>query len=389
MNECYDVIVVGAGPAGSTAARFAAEGGASVLMLEKDRDVGYPVRCGEAVNKSSVEEFIAPDCRWIAAEVDRFRLVAPNGTIVEPDLGAVSGYILERRIFDYELARMASSVGVHVLTKAYVNELIRTNGKVEGVKFSHNGQAREVRAKTVIGADGVESRVGKWAGLNTTTSVRDMQSCVQMTLSNIEIEEGVCYFYFGSKYAPCGYSWVFPKGKNSANVGLGISAYAAKLRSASSYLEEFVERHFPKAAVLTTVAGGVPCAQTLKHIVADGVMLVGDAAHQVNPMSGGGICSGMIAGKMAGQIAAKAIRERDLCLIYEYEEAWDERLGKQHRVYYRIKGAVNRLSDKALDSIAESFQKLEPGKTNLFNIFRVALAGHPKLLLDLPKLFLH
>jgi len=388
MNEYYDVIVVGAGPAGSTAARYAAEGGASVLMLEKDRDVGYPVRCGEAVRKSGLEEFITPDPRWIASEVKHFKLVAPNGAIVEPNLGADAGYILERRIFDYELARQASQFGVKVLTKAYVNGLIKRNGRVEGVRFAHNGHEREVCSQIVIGADGVESRVGRWAGLNTTTSIFDMQSCVQMTLSNIEVEDGTCYFYFGTNYAPSGYLWIFPKGKNSANVGLGISTYAAKRRSPISYLEEFVQKRFPKAAVLTTVAGGVPCAQTLEHIVADGVMLVGDAAHQVNPMSGGGIISGMIGGKIAGQIAAKAIRERNLDLIYEYEEEWDNRLGKRHRIYYHIKEVVNKLSDDTLNSIAETLQKIEPGKITLFQIFKTALINQPKLILDLPKLFM-
>ncbi len=101
MNDNYDVIVVGAGPAGSTAARFAAAGGASVLMLEKDRDVGYPVRCGEAVSHEGVVQFIQPDDRWIAARCDRFRLISPSGQSVIPRLDGLA-YVLERRIFDYE-----------------------------------------------------------------------------------------------------------------------------------------------------------------------------------------------------------------------------------------------------------------------------------------------
>ena len=89
MKNSYDVIVIGAGPTGTTAARYAAEHGASVLVLEKDRDVGYPVRCGEAVSHDGVIQFIDPDPRWIAATVTKFRLVAPNGHSVVPRLDGV------------------------------------------------------------------------------------------------------------------------------------------------------------------------------------------------------------------------------------------------------------------------------------------------------------
>ena len=127
MKNQYDIIVVGSGPAGSMAARFAAEQGVSVLMLEKDRDVGYPVRCGEAVNKKGVEEFIASNDKWIAAKINKFSLNSPDGTEVVIEFQE-TGYILERRIFDYELAKTASNAGAEILTRAYANGLLFANG---------------------------------------------------------------------------------------------------------------------------------------------------------------------------------------------------------------------------------------------------------------------
>ncbi|MEK6756160.1 MAG: NAD(P)/FAD-dependent oxidoreductase, partial [Bacteroidota bacterium] len=157
MRESYDVIVVGAGPAGSTASRYAAAGGASVLVLEKDRDVGYPVRCGEAVSHEGVVQFIEPDPRWIAATVSKFRIVVPDGNSIVPRLDGI-GYVLERRVFDYELAKVAAREGAEVVTKAYVYDLIKSNGEVSGVRALVKDRKVDIRAKIVIGADGVESR---------------------------------------------------------------------------------------------------------------------------------------------------------------------------------------------------------------------------------------
>jgi digeranylgeranylglycerophospholipid reductase len=386
MREEYDIIVVGAGPAGSTAARYAAAGGASVLMLEKDRDVGYPVRCGEAVSHEGVVQFIEPDPRWIAATVSKFRIVVPDGSSIVPRLDG-TGYVLERRIFDYELAKLAAREGADVVTKAYVYDLVRTNGDVRGVRALINDRRLEVRAKIVIAADGVESRVGKWAGIDTTCHIRDMESCAQMTLTGVTVDEGILDFCFGKEIAPGGYVWVFPKGKDSANVGIGISVERAKEKSAIRYLEEFVARRFPRASVLTRIAGGVPCATTCDEIVRGNVMLVGDAAHQVNPVSGGGIISGMIGGMIAGQVAVEALQKDGLAHLKEYEKRWHKRLGWRHEVFYRVKEAIYRFSDETLNKLCDDACRLPEEKRTVGSIFRTALWNKPSLLLDIAKVF--
>jgi digeranylgeranylglycerophospholipid reductase len=386
MKSEYDIIVVGAGPAGSTAARYAAAGGARVLMLEKDRDVGYPVRCGEAVSHEGVIQFIAPDPKWIASTVTKFRLVAPNGHSVVPRLDG-AGYVLERRIFDYEVAKLAANEGAEIVTKAYVYDLLRENGAITGVRALIKDKKVDIRAAVIIGADGVESRIGKMAGIDTTCHIRDMESCAQMTLSGVDVDEDVLEFYFGDTVSPGGYLWVFPKGKDTANVGLGLSVEEAKKKSAIRYLQEFVEKKYPNAAMLTHIAGGVPCAKTCDRIVHQNVILVGDAAHQVNPVSGGGIISGMIGGMIGGEVAADAVKRGSLDHLNEYEKRWQKRLGWRHEVFYNIKTAISNFDDATLNNICDSALRLPEAKRTLGGIFRTALWNQPSMLIDVAKVF--
>lgn len=387
MNSLYDIIIVGAGPAGTTAARYAAAAGASVLVLEKDRDVGYPVRCGEAVAHEGVVQFIQPDKKWIAALIDKFRIIAPDGNSTIPSLEG-GGYVLERRIFDYELAKLAIRQGAEVVTKAYVYDLVREDDQIVGVRALIKDEKVEFRCKVVIAADGVESRVGKWAGIDTTCHIRDMESCAQLTLVGVTVDPNILDFYFGDEIAPGGYLWVFPKGKNTANVGIGVNVEQAKEKSALKFLEEFVAKKFPRAAILTRIAGGVPCAKTLPTLVNNNVMLVGDAAHQVNPVSGGGIISGMIGGMMAGQVAAEAIRENKLAHLVEYETRWQKRLGWRHEIFYSLKEAIARLTDQTLNKMVERMQNLAPEKRTLGALFRAALWEQPSMLLQVARVYL-
>jgi digeranylgeranylglycerophospholipid reductase len=386
MRDSYDVVVVGAGPSGSTAARYAAMNGAKVLVLEKDREVGVPVRCGEAVDHEGLIQFLQPDKKFIAAEIRNFKLVAPNGKVVKPNIEGV-GYILDRKVFDYELARIAADEGAEVITKAYVDGITRNDGTVSGVSVQYHGEQLLIKSKIVIGADGVESRVGRWAGIDTTVSMHDMESAAQVTAANIDVEDDTCYFYFGQRYAPGGYLWIFPKGNKTANIGLGVAADESKKKHALRFLDEFMQENFPDASILTKLAGGVPCAESLEKMTANGLMLVGDAAHQVNPVSGGGIISGMIGGRIAGKIAAQIVAQNNMSLMEDYEKEWKGSLGDRHDRYYKIKKVIYKFRDNDLDSIADAITKLPEAQQTLGNLFKQAVIKHPSLIVDVMKLF--
>ena len=389
LQNKYDIVVVGGGPAGSMAAWEAAKVGVSVCMLEKDRDIGYPVRCGEAAGESGLRQFVEIENSWIAEKITSVKLVSPNLTSVDIDFAAETGYILNRRIFDYDLSRHAANAGAEVYTKAYVKNVLANNGEVNGVVLDYLGEEKQIQAKIVIGADGLTSRVGRWAGLKTLVRMKDMESAVQYSVANVDIEPNKMIMYVGRNHAPGGYIWVFPKGKKFANIGIGISGKYSKHKSAQKYLDEFMEREYPDAAILTTMCGGVPCAKPMEKPVADGIMLVGDAAHQINPMTGGGIVAGMKGGWIAGQVAAEAIKKNDYSedSLLEYPKRMRKDFGKNHERFYKIKEVTEKLTNEELDSIAEKVLSIPHNKRTLTSVFKAAVFKKPTLIIDVLKVF--
>ena len=389
MKDKYDVIIVGGGPTGSMAGIEIAKSGYSVCILEKTRDIGYPVRCGEAVGHSGLLQFMEPKANWIASKIMSIKLVSPKEHEVNIKFNKETGYILNRRVFDYDLCQMAVDYGAEVYTKAYVKGLIKNNGYIKGVKVDFLDQSKELSAKIVIGADGIDSRVGRWAGIRTNVKMKDMESCIQYTVSNIDVDNEQMVMYVGSNFAPGGYLWIFPKGENLANIGVGISGKFSKKKSAKKYLDEFLEKNYPDVSILTTVCGGVPCASPMKDPVSDGLMLAGDAGRQINPMTGGGIISGMKAGMIAGQVAGEALKENDVSksFLNIYTKRMFKDFGKNYERFYKIKEAVNQLKDSDLDNIAESVLSVPLEKRTLSTVFKKAVFKKPSLIIDVIKIF--
>jgi len=391
MKSNWDVIVVGGGPAGSMSALHSAKYGASVLMLEKDREIGVPVRCAEGVGVVGLQKLIKVDERWIKTKIDKIDIISPNNTSVKVKFDTKdNGYILDRRIFDNDLALLASQSGVTVKTKSYVHGLtFSENGSVNGVKANILGKEVNLSSKIVIGADGVESRIGRFAGLKTALKIRDIGSSVQAVVSGIDIDQNTMKFYVGEKYAPGGYLWIFPKGNNIANIGLGISGNRCDIKKPKDFLGIFLSKHFPNGSILNYVAGGVPLVKTLDKIVTDGLVLIGDAARTVNPISGGGIVSGMNNGKLAGIRVAEAIKENNFTekFLKKYKDDWYKAGGKNHERLYKIKNFILSLTDNDFDHIAKKVSMIPIEKRSVLKVFKLAVWRKPSLILDVVKAF--
>lgn len=387
MREKYDIVVVGAGPAGSMAARAAAKEGAEVMMFDKRRELGVPVQCGEALNEDVLKELdISPDPRWALGKTNAVKLVSPSGIevrIAERKVVGKVGYILDRKIFDKHLAILAAKKGADIMVGTLVDGLILENGKPKGVRARGASGRLEVRAEVIIAADGVGSRVARWAGLNTYLKLDDIETGVQFQMVGVNFESpSMMEHYFGNKIAPGGYCWVFPKGEDMANVGLGVLGSRAERRPIE-YLRDFVAQMpgLSKGKMIEINAGGVPVGGPLKQTVKDNLLVVGDAARQVNALTGGGIDSAMRAGDIAGEVAAKAVAEGDTSekRLGEYEKRWRDLMGKRLERYLKAKNVLVSLTDDDLDRLAKALSDVKFDKISLTDMLKVLIKAHPKL----------
>jgi digeranylgeranylglycerophospholipid reductase len=360
----YDVVVIGAGPAGSITARTLAERGACVLLVEKRPEIGVPVRCGEATGIAGLEQLGARLGKGTVRNRVRGAVIySPSRYRVEFISEEPIGYILDRRLFDKALAHQAADAGAEVMAGTAATGITRKEGRVAGVELRKDGEGETVRCSCVVGADGVESLVGRWAGLSTRSPVRELTSCAEYELVGVELERtDVMEFYFGSRVAPGGYAWVFPKGDGVANVGIGVRGANS---SAIHRLREFIKNmdNLSSGTPTRLVAGGVPVGGPLERTVAQGVLLVGDAARQIDPLTGGGIYNAMHCGAIAGEVLARAVEAEDFSqgFLMEYEDRWRKELGSVLDTCLRLKKILDAMSDEDIDTAARLMGRVNIG----------------------------
>ena len=379
-----DCLVVGAGPAGSVVAKEMASRGHHVMVVEKRQEIGAPKRCAEGITKHGLENFgieIHPLC--ISGRIGGAMLYSPSGKRVTMEGKDMEGYVLERKVFEKWLASEAIKEGAEYMVKAHAIGMERENGMWKVNVQSMDGPL-SIETPLVIGADGVESKVGKWAGLKTVNKITDYHSGIQFEMANVKADENFIHLFFGREVAPLGYAWIFPKAF-SANVGLGVLEKGASMR-AYEYLIKFIKEHdefFSAAQPIEINGGGVPVAH-FTEMVAEGVMLVGDAAQLVNPIHGGGMARAIHSSIMAAEVADDAIRKGDFSKenLMEYERKWESEYGEKTAKLMKLRAFLEKLEDKDFELLADILQG-----EDIFALTQAKLSfmlrkvvTHPKLL---------
>ncbi|HEY3362581.1 MAG TPA: geranylgeranyl reductase family protein [Methanosarcina sp.] len=332
----YDVIIVGAGPAGSTAALYAAENGASVLLLDKKKEIGSPIQCAGFLPDASEVQALLRDSRLpdtlknypdscVLQRIETQRIVPPNCNIKE---FAVRGTVLDRRRYDQFLAEQAARAGAELMIKTRVTKIEGTTVETSGIFGKH-----KIKAKVIIGAEGPNSLVAKSTGLALKPESRETSVAIEYQVRNVDIDPSALEMYFGKDFVPGGYAWIFPEGKGRANVGIGIrSGMAEKGVSAKEYLHRFMRDHplagpkLKNGIIMNVIAGIIPVNGAPERTATENTLIVGDAAGHIFATNGGGIPPAMVAGKVAGETAAEFAAGK--CRLEEYDRRWRAQFGQ-------------------------------------------------------------
>lgn len=314
MAESYDIVVIGAGPAGSSAARAAAQRGAKVLLIDQKQRIGIPVQCAELISKwiSHHAPFIS---RSIIQSFESMVIHLPDHTTFTMKS---PGYMLDRSLFDKELATSAVLAGVEISTGAKAIE-----SSPEGVLIQLGVTKEWVRSKVIIGADGVHSTVARW------TKQPPLKVMVALQYEVILFEpQSHTDIFFHPDYEG-GYGWFFPKGR-TANVGIAvIPQKTARLPDLLNDFLNLLNRsgQLPRIEIVSRTGGSIPC-ETHQQTVFGNILLAGDAAGHAHPITGAGILNAVICGEVAGRIASEAAARGDLNYLEHYETEWREMLGQ-------------------------------------------------------------
>ncbi len=343
----YDVAVVGAGPVGSTVARYIADEGYDVVMFERKRAVGIPLQCAGLLGKRIKDMNILPQ-EYILNEVYGAYLHSPSDNILKVSRKEPEAYVIDRVGYDKFLSEQAVDSGVELLLNHKVNSL---NIKTGEVLVNNNNQP--FKAEIIIGADGHSSCVSEKFN-PPSKSVMAAQYLVDMGRDVFDTEN--VHLYANANISP-GFLWIIPITKSLVRIGLFANM---DYNGLNKVLKEFIwsDDLYKHAKIIKKYHGFIPNYDTKKILVNDRAILLGDAASQVKPTTGGGLMIGFECAKIASDTISTALQMEDHTILKEYETNLKKRFKGELRIQSEVQKIFGSLTNKDLD---EMFLKLKEG----------------------------
>ena len=368
MHESSDVIIVGGGPCGSFTALNLAKLGCNVNVFEEHREIGVPSHCaGHLAIKGLQLLGLYPLPQEIVENTFYGVIVhSPKGSKLCIRYSSPVTCAVNRVLFDKYIAGMAEKYGAEYFLNSIVESLVIEDGFVNGVVVRCKEAEEKFSAKLVVDAEGVSSRIRRQAGLFTSSRYSIVKS-VQAEVANVkDMDTDMVEVFLSRDYSPGFYAWLMPKQDGNAKVGL-----AAKTGNPRELLRRLLHKHptaskkLRKAKILHTSFHSIPLGGLIPKAYSDGFLVVGDAASQVKPTTGGGVVFGMTCAKIAAEVVYRALcQENFSCdFLYAYQKQCEKMLGSEVKVMLRIRKMFDTLPDDKLDDVITFCAKIGLDKT--------------------------
>ena len=385
----YDVVVVGGGPAGLSAAWSAAKNGLNVAIIERDEGIGQNVRTSGVTWIKEAKSFGIPSDYY--NEISNYGFYSPNNYVIKKSTVPQAAVLDVRRTYQF-LAYQAASQGVDIFLKTNVTDIIRNEtGKLIGVRATSFKEDLIFYSKLVIDASGFYSVVGKLLGI--VSQWKKFGAGAEYEAYVERIDSDTWYLMVGSQYSPAGYAWIFPLGKNKIRIGVGVGKPESQA-DASKLLMELLEKrpkplnNLGKITPIEFHYGLIPNEGLRNSTIDDNLILVGDSAGQANPLVLEGIRYAIEFGREAGRVGAEAVLNGDTSkeFLKSYENIMKKAIGSKIAAAIKVQYRWLNLSDeewdkeiKIIDELsAEEFLDFIKAEFGMSNMLRLA-THHPKL----------
>ena len=356
----FDIVVVGGGPAGSSAAHMAAKNGCTVALIEKEKEIAETVRTSGVTWISDINEFGIP--KECYNPIKKFSFCSPKNYVTITDNVAKAAVLDVRKTYRF-LATRSKSSGSELFTGTNVSEVLKNSaGKCVGVVAKSQGKLIQFNAKVVIDASGFTSIVAKELGY--VTQWKKFGAGAEFEVKTEKLEYDNWWLMVGQEYSPAGYAWIFPTSKNTARIGVGIGKPDSDV-DPTVRLNELIDKKIGPIKDLGNIEkiefhyGLIPNEGLSRKTVYDNLILVGDSAGQANPLVLEGIRYAIRFGEVAGKVAANAVKNNDTSesSLIPYEKEWkkaiESKINSAVKVQNRWVGLSDDEWDKELDIINE------------------------------------